>query len=392
MFENRNLKILFVFKGSILADSAPVNRILSIANCLSITGYQIYIYSILPSKKKAKTYVRKNGRLISILLPMYSWLPNKIVLVYGLLFIFPWVLVNKKPKIVYSYGESYILAIYLKLLKAIFRFKLIHEQNEYPLLILKKHSILLQPIIKLIINSAYKSIDGLIVITETLYNYYKPLLSSYSKIVVINMTVDFSRFENIDSISPYPNNFIITYCGSFDNEKDGILYLIEAFNNVLQVHKDVKLVLIGSGTNDENSTVNLLVKKLNIENSVLLISRLSKELVPLYLTHSSLLVLPRPSSMQANGGFPTKLGEYLATGNPVIVTNVGEISRFLVDKKSAFIIVPNSVQMLSEAILSIRLDYSNSLKVGREGLKVAKLSFSNESQTKKLKDFFDLFL
>jgi glycosyltransferase involved in cell wall biosynthesis len=320
---------------------------------------------------------------------MYSWLPNKIVLVYGLLFIFPWVLVNKKPKIVYSYGESYILAIYLKLLKAIFRFKLIHEQNEYPLLILKKHSILLQPIIKLIINSAYKSIDGLIVITETLYNYYKPLLSRYSKIVVINMTVDFSRFENIDSISPYPNNFIITYCGSFDNEKDGILYLIEAFNNVLQVHKDVKLVLIGSGTNDENCKVKQLVKKHKIEDSVLLISRLSKELVPLYLTHSNLLVLPRPSSMQANGGFPTKLGEYLATGNPVVATNVGEISRFLVDQKSAFIIDPNSVQKLSEALLKIALHFSDSLKIGHEGKKVAKEFFSIESQSKKLKEFLE---
>ena len=49
-----------------------------------------------------------------------------------------------------------------------------------------------------------------------------------------------------------------------------------------------------------------------------------------------MLVLARPDNIQAKGGFPTKLGEYLATGNPVVVTKVGEIPNYLIDGVNAF--------------------------------------------------------
>ena len=54
------------------------------------------------------------------------------------------------------------------------------------------------------------------------------------------------------------------------------------------------------------------------------------------------MALARPTNKQAEGGFPTKLGEYLATGNTVVVTNVGEIGEFLHDKVNAFVSDPDS--------------------------------------------------
>ena len=50
--------------------------------------------------------------------------------------------------------------------------------------------------------------------------------------------------------------------------------------------------------------------------------------------------MARPDSRQARGGFPTKLGEYLATGKPVCVTKVGEITVYLEDNVSAFLAEP----------------------------------------------------
>ena len=64
--------------------------------------------------------------------------------------------------------------------------------------------------------------------------------------------------------------------------------------------------------------------------------------MPKYLCNAKLLALARPDSIQAQGGFPTKLGEYLATGRPVVVTKVGEIPDYLEDGVNAFLSDINS--------------------------------------------------
>ena len=47
------------------------------------------------------------------------------------------------------------------------------------------------------------------------------------------------------------------------------------------------------------------------------------------------LVLAKPTSAQAETCFPTKLGENLSTGNPIVVTRTGEIPLYLEDGISA---------------------------------------------------------
>ena len=56
------------------------------------------------------------------------------------------------------------------------------------------------------------------------------------------------------------------------------------------------------------------------------------------LSGAAALLVVRPDTLQNRAGFPTKLGEFLALGRPVIVTNVGEIGRFLKDGVNAFVI------------------------------------------------------
>lgn len=59
--------------------------------------------------------------------------------------------------------------------------------------------------------------------------------------------------------------------------------------------------------------------------------------MPQMLKNAEALVLDRPNSLQAQYGFPTKLGEYLLTGNPVVVTKVGDIPLYLKDGVSALL-------------------------------------------------------
>ena len=100
--------------------------------------------------------------------------------------------------------------------------------------------------------------------------------------------------------------------------------------------------------------------------------------------NAEILVLPRPASYQAEGGFPTKLGEYLATANPVVATRVGEIPEYLYDKESVFFCNPDSIDSLTTSLKCVLDNKENSRNVGLEGRKVAESVFSTNVQVKRL--------
>ena len=66
-----------------------------------------------------------------------------------------------------------------------------------------------------------------------------------------------------------------------------------------------------------------------MKDSIVFTGIVSAADIPQILKNAAVLALDRPDSLQAQCGFPTKLGEYLLTENPVIVTKVGDIPLFL---------------------------------------------------------------
>jgi len=98
------------------------------------------------------------------------------------------------------------------------------------------------------------------------------------------------------------------------------------------------------------------------------------------LSKAVMLALARPENKQAEGGFPTKLGEYLATGKPVVVTNVGEISVFLKNNVNAFIARPGDAKDFADKMKLVLEDYPQALNVGQAGQELAKTTFSSAYQ------------
>ena len=77
--------------------------------------------------------------------------------------------------------------------------------------------------------------------------------------------------------------------------------------------------------------IEALIQKLHIKGRVIVTGSVKRDAVPALLCNSDILALARPANKQAEGGFPTKLGEYLATGNTVVVTNASGKVRFKAD-------------------------------------------------------------
>lgn len=224
----------------------------------------------------------------------------------------------------------------------------------------------------------------MIIMTQPLLEYFKNLVRKDCKLIKLPMTVDMTRFENINNANKYGE--YAAYCGNMSGNKDGVENLIEAFSFVEAKHPNFKLVMVGGANTDvEFFKIKQKVADLKLKN-VIFTGRVSREEIPGILTNARILCLARPSSLQSAGGFPTKLGEYLTTGHPVVVTAVGEIPKYL-NRDNSFIVEPDNNRLFGDTINEILSDYEKASVIGLEGRKVALANFNYSVQSARLHDY-----
>lgn len=231
-----------------------------------------------------------------------------------------------------------------------------------------------------------KQIDLFAVMTTTLIGYYSKLAKPEAKFMLLPMTVDLSRFANTpnernDCQRPY-----VAFTGTMNNHKDGVDILIKAFAKIADKYPHVCLYLAGFWHSDVIMQEKLIAD-LGLQGRIHYIGTLNREQIPAFICNASVLALSRPDSHQAQGGFPTKLGEYLATGNPVCVTKVGEIPDYLENNVSAFMAMPGNVDSFADALDRALRDEAKAQIVGANGRKVAENSFDANKQAMRLAEF-----
>ena len=327
----------------------------------------MYKSTISPENKFKKLFVRIRGVL------------NAITHLYKL---------KKQKKIdVILMGLTDSITIFIfYLFSRIFHIKFIHERTEYPFVFHAKS--IIKRIDKYVyLNYIIKLFDGIFVPTKVLYKYFKQKVSQRTKIALIPGMVKPGKFIN-NTCKVNESSKYIAYCGDMGNNKDGVPILIEAFKKIREKHNDIKLYLIGD-TSDK-AVMEALKRKVadyDLKDRIVFTGRIDHDKMPAYLCNATLLALARPANKQAEGGFPSKLLEYLETGKPVVITKVGEIPEYLTDGVNAFLSEPDSAEAFAE-----KLDYALSnpdmaKNIGLNGQKLIFDKFDYKIQSKKLVDF-----
>ncbi|MBE0369259.1 glycosyltransferase [Pseudoalteromonas aurantia] len=356
---------------------AAVNRHIALTKYSKRDNTNSFLYSVLHSAD-----TKGNEQPINAVLPS----SNKILkILKSILFAICSLLTIRKnlskedKNIVFYLGTSGVFFAIFYLMAKICGFKLYHERTELPSLMVGKS------FIKKVDFGLYqlfvKKVDRLFVITQALKQHFISCGVNGQKVSILNMFVDFSRFDKPKKRSaPLSEQcFVITFCGDLTSSKDSVNILLEAVSDQISRGKNIRLKLIGdNNTKYFTDILQPLILKLGIDKNVDLIGLIPASDVPKQLTESDLLALSRNNSEQAKYGFPTKLGEYLATGVPVIVTKTGEIDAFLVDGDSAYLVQPGCVSALAQRISSVLDDYSKAINVANNGVDVAFKYFNAE--------------
>ena len=280
---------------------------------------------------------------------------------------------NNEKNIILLFSVDALTSLIVKIISSLRGNKLIIERNEFPVVLRTKNNLTKIIYRFFILSWQYKLYDGLFIMTDELICFYKKLVKKNCIIEKLPMTVDFSRFDNLKE--GYFEEKYIAYVGSLSNEKDGVEYLIKAFEKISEKFPDVTLKIAGGKPNE----INLYKKDIvdcRFGVRIEFLGIVGRNLIPIFLQNAMILVLPRPDSLQAKGGFPTKLGEYLATSKPVIVTRVGEIAAYLNDDEVFFIEPDNIDGELESAINKVLSNYNYALQVGSNGRQKALKYFS----------------
>lgn len=374
-------KIAFINTLRVPSGEASVNRTLSLAKGLVEYGDDVSILSSAVSTERAsvidgiKVYNLGKSKSFMGLAKAFFNIYSKIK--------------EEKYDYVTAITSSPVLIFALFFICKIRHIKYIRGVSEFPEVLIKHKKGLGKLYVSFYRRTIYRLFDGMYVMTNPLIDYLQDKIKKNCKILHLPMTVDPCRFDNIQKQRTDYGRYI-AYCGNMTGDKDGIENLIHAFGKISHIIPDVSLVLIGGANSPERITeLKNLVKSNNYRN-IIFHGKVEREYMPQLLKNAEILALARPSNRQALGGFPTKLGEYLSTGNPVVITAVGDIPKYLNDSNS-YIVQPDDNDAFSEALLSALTNIEDAKKRGKNGLKLVYQMFDYHVQTKRLHDFLEQF-
>jgi len=379
---------------------AATNRLISYSKGLIELGNNVTNIIVRPTEKygSANSSIRGNYQGINYLYsnttPYWSkYFPLKLLqLIKG--FINSLVVLsnlnrNKKIDIIIVNIDIFIYdLVYSLFSKFILKRRVVFISDEYPYALRKNRFPYkyIPMLFKVVEKFAYRTFDGIIVMTKSLQEYFKRITENNIPIELVLMTVEVERFE-ITNIKRN-NEKYLAYIGDLTLEKDGLDIMIKSFGIVNKYYPEYRLKIAGSTKNVEDVQVlKKLVKELDLEEYVDFIGKLNRDSVPEFLNNAEILLLSRPYSDRAQGGFPTKLGEYLATGLPIVVTAVGEIPDYLSDGVNAYLAVPGSIESFSNKLLFALNNPEHSKQIGLAGKEVAKQVFNYKVQSKIMADF-----
>ncbi|NDP27998.1 MAG: glycosyltransferase [Flavobacterium sp.] len=384
------MRIALITSNPFPIGNVSTNRFTTYCKSIAEKGLFVKIFILHPSKSEEAKCNAPSGSYKNILyqnMANYTYwsyktniLKKTITLIKGLFHSIK-VLRNDQIDTIIIVQDNFIIYIFYWLFSIIYSGKLIIEKNEYPFGYLNYSKIK-----KYFQNIKYSFFDGFIIMTEELVDYYSKVKASDAKIFLLPMSVDSDRFENIRK-NLLTENYI--GCTFGYHNRDGLKDTLKAYKLYKHIIGDTsyKLWMVGDFKNLLNRIeIQEYIAANDLKDDAIIKGSYRSDRVPQILKDAKCLITT--PQKYTSGGFPTKLGEYLATGNPVISTNCGEIGNFLINRKNCFLSEPSNINSIADDLVFIHNNQIDAEIIGLEGLKLAKTSFN----TDKYIDSLILFL
>ena len=179
------------------------------------------------------------------------------------------------------------------------------------------------------------------------------------KIYVIQNGVDVDKFvprqKDIQLIERYNlgNVQVVGFIGTFF-KFEGLPLLINAMEIFIKSNKQIKLLLVGGGMDEDN--VKIMIKNKGLENHVILTGRVDHKDINKYYSIIDVMVYPRISKRITELVTPLKPLEAMALGKCVVASDVGGLKELILNKKNGILFKTGDVDDLVNICLKVLED------------------------------------
>lgn len=222
--------------------------------------------------------------------------------------------------------------------------------------------------------------DGMIIMTKELMRFYGQYSSNRDFCFFLPMTIDPARFDGLMK-EPINNNYIATVFGT--HNRDGLDFSILSFNKYCQKGGTFDLYLVGDYQNMPNK---LELDKCIFNNSykdrIHILGKVPNDQVSALLFNASAL-LTTPN-YYVSGGFPTKLGEYMLSGVPIVATKVDVLLDYIEPNVDMLMCEPGNIDAISDALLCVENNPQLSKSLAYNSKKKARSLFCADSYIDQL--------
>lgn len=148
----------------------------------------------------------------------------------------------------------------------------------------------------------------------------------------------------------------------------------DAFVEVLKVFPSCQLLVVGGGV--ESDVLKVLEKRFRIGYQVYLPGDIPYRLLPKFLGAASLQLLPLRDSVANRARVPNKLGDYLASGRPIVASDVGDAGRLVRVEGIGRVSAPSAESFAKVIVEVLSLPPEERYDMGRRARELAEGDFS----------------
>ena len=309
-----------------------------------------------------------------------------------------WLLIRNRYDILHAHEESVFVAYFLK---PIFRFKLIYDMHSSLPQQLTNFkfttSRFLIGLFKRLEDASLRAADGIITICPDLRDYVDTVItdnekhylienSIFDKVQVVNSeSSDSAKTAEEEKMPSLPDaakgKKIVIYAGTLEKYQ-GIDILVNSFKHVVEKDPSAFLLVVG-GTPDQVALYSQLAQKNNIDSHVHFTGRVPQVEAKHYNQIADVLTSPRSDGTNT----PLKVYEQLASGKPLVATNIYSHTQVL-DDSVCFLVDPKPEDM-ARGILSALEENGDALKKVENAKQLYEDKYSRKVYTRKLEQLLE---
>ena len=164
--------------------------------------------------------------------------------------------------------------------------------------------------------------------------------------------------------------------------KNGVIYLVRGFGEILKKHKNAQLYIVGDGP--ERSHIEKEIKQRKLTNNIKLIGMVSNNKIPSFLSAADIVVVP--SIVEASS---ISVLEAMAMRKPIVASDIPGIREITENGKTCKLIPPMDSKTLADAIIKLIDEPDKANEFSKSGYTKAIKEFSWDSKARETEALYN---